>query len=45
MIGLGPELIPKKAIEHRDDHWVTELARRFLHSIHAARGHEPARHG
>jgi 2-dehydro-3-deoxyphosphogluconate aldolase/(4S)-4-hydroxy-2-oxoglutarate aldolase len=36
-IGLGPELIPKKAVEHRDNHWITELARRFLHSVHDAR--------
>jgi len=48
-IGLGPELIPKKALEHRDGHWITELARRFLQSVHTGRGqkvgaHDPLEH-
>jgi 2-dehydro-3-deoxyphosphogluconate aldolase/(4S)-4-hydroxy-2-oxoglutarate aldolase len=48
-IGLGPELIPKKALEHRDEHWITELARRFLQSVHTGRGqkvgaHDPLEH-
>jgi len=44
VIGVGPELVPKKAIEHRDDHWITELARRFLHSVHDARKQRAHRH-
>lgn len=44
VIGLGPELIPKKAVEHRDDHWITELARRFLHTVHDARAQRLNRH-
>lgn len=43
-VGVGPELIPKKAVEHRDSHWITELARRFLHSIHAARAQRLNKH-
>jgi 2-dehydro-3-deoxyphosphogluconate aldolase/(4S)-4-hydroxy-2-oxoglutarate aldolase len=44
-IGLGRELIPKKAIEHRDAHWITELARRFLNLVGEGRqaiGHSEA---
>ena len=37
-IGVGAELIPKKAVQHRDDHWITELVRRFLNSVQEARG-------
>jgi len=29
-IGVGAELIPKQAIQQRNAHWITELARRFL---------------
>jgi 2-dehydro-3-deoxyphosphogluconate aldolase/(4S)-4-hydroxy-2-oxoglutarate aldolase len=36
-IGVGRELIPKKAVQHRDAHWITELARRFLSIIQEAR--------
>ena len=36
-IGVGAELIPKKAVEHRDNHWITELARRFMNTVHDAR--------
>jgi 2-dehydro-3-deoxyphosphogluconate aldolase/(4S)-4-hydroxy-2-oxoglutarate aldolase len=36
-IGVGKELIPKKAVQLRDQHWITELARRFLHIIQEAR--------
>lgn len=43
-IGVGPELIPKKAVQHRDDHWITELARRFLSSIQVARGQKASVH-
>jgi 2-dehydro-3-deoxyphosphogluconate aldolase/(4S)-4-hydroxy-2-oxoglutarate aldolase len=37
-IGVGTELIPKKAVQQRDRRWITELARRFLHIIQEARG-------
>ena len=43
-IGVGPELVPTKAIEHRDAHWITELARRFLTSVHDARLQRARRH-
>jgi 2-dehydro-3-deoxyphosphogluconate aldolase/(4S)-4-hydroxy-2-oxoglutarate aldolase len=43
-IGLGPELIPKKALEHRDEHWITELARRFLQSVHTGRNQKVGAH-
>jgi 2-dehydro-3-deoxyphosphogluconate aldolase / (4S)-4-hydroxy-2-oxoglutarate aldolase len=43
-IGVGTELVPKKAVEHRDDHWITELARRFLHGVHDAKAQRTSRH-
>jgi len=36
-IGVGAELIPNKAVQHRDAHWITELARRFLSNVQDAR--------
>jgi 2-dehydro-3-deoxyphosphogluconate aldolase/(4S)-4-hydroxy-2-oxoglutarate aldolase len=36
-IGVGRELIPRKAVERRDQRWITELARRFLSIIQVAR--------
>jgi 2-dehydro-3-deoxyphosphogluconate aldolase/(4S)-4-hydroxy-2-oxoglutarate aldolase len=36
-IGVGRELIPKKAVEHRDAHWITELTRRFLSIVRETR--------
>jgi 2-dehydro-3-deoxyphosphogluconate aldolase/(4S)-4-hydroxy-2-oxoglutarate aldolase len=36
-IGVGRELIPKKSIQHRDAHWITELARRFLSLVRESR--------
>jgi 2-dehydro-3-deoxyphosphogluconate aldolase/(4S)-4-hydroxy-2-oxoglutarate aldolase len=36
-IGVGRELIPNKAVQHRDARWITELTRRFLNIIHEAR--------
>jgi 2-dehydro-3-deoxyphosphogluconate aldolase/(4S)-4-hydroxy-2-oxoglutarate aldolase len=38
-IGVGRELIPRKAVLQRDRHWIGELARRFLSIIQEARGH------
>jgi 2-dehydro-3-deoxyphosphogluconate aldolase/(4S)-4-hydroxy-2-oxoglutarate aldolase len=43
-IGVGAELIPRKAIHERDLHWITELARRFTHIIKTARGQIAGRH-
>jgi 2-dehydro-3-deoxyphosphogluconate aldolase / (4S)-4-hydroxy-2-oxoglutarate aldolase len=42
-IGVGTELIPKRAVQQRDQRWITELARRFLHIIQEARGQTAAR--
>src|SRR5262245_7926623 len=42
-IGVGRELIPKKAVEHRDAHWITELTRRFLSIVHEARAQATGR--
>jgi len=42
-IGVGAELVPKKAVQERDAHWITELARRFLVSIHEGRGRTVSR--
>jgi 2-dehydro-3-deoxyphosphogluconate aldolase/(4S)-4-hydroxy-2-oxoglutarate aldolase len=38
-IGVGTELIPKKAVQQRDERWISELARRFLGIVQEARGH------
>jgi 2-dehydro-3-deoxyphosphogluconate aldolase/(4S)-4-hydroxy-2-oxoglutarate aldolase len=43
-VGVGAELIPRKAIHERDVRWITELARRFMHIVHEARG-QPTGHG
>ena len=43
-IGIGTELIPRKAIQQRDKHWITELARRYLHIIRDARARTAGRH-
>ncbi len=36
-IAVGRELIPRKALQHRDRDWIAELARRFLKSVQEAR--------
>jgi 2-dehydro-3-deoxyphosphogluconate aldolase / (4S)-4-hydroxy-2-oxoglutarate aldolase len=36
-IGIGSELVPKKAVQQRDAHWITELTRRFVNIMHEAR--------
>jgi len=36
-LGIGNELIPKKAVAERDRRWITELAHRFLNLIAEAR--------
>jgi 2-dehydro-3-deoxyphosphogluconate aldolase / (4S)-4-hydroxy-2-oxoglutarate aldolase len=38
-IGVGTELIPKRAVEQRRVEWIVELARRFLSLVKDARGH------
>ncbi len=43
-IGIGTELVPRKAIHQRDVHWISELARRFLHIVREAREGVVARH-
>ncbi len=37
-LGIGGALIPREAIERRQDHWICELARRFLSMVKGARG-------
>jgi 2-dehydro-3-deoxyphosphogluconate aldolase/(4S)-4-hydroxy-2-oxoglutarate aldolase len=44
-IGVGSELIPKKAVEQRDGRWITELTRRFLTIIQDARSRTLTRDG
>jgi 2-dehydro-3-deoxyphosphogluconate aldolase / (4S)-4-hydroxy-2-oxoglutarate aldolase len=41
-IGVGTELVPKKALQQRDQRWISELARRFLRVIQEARRPEGA---
>jgi 2-dehydro-3-deoxyphosphogluconate aldolase/(4S)-4-hydroxy-2-oxoglutarate aldolase len=38
-LGIGGALIPREAIDRRQDHWIAELARRFLSMVKGARGH------
>jgi 2-dehydro-3-deoxyphosphogluconate aldolase/(4S)-4-hydroxy-2-oxoglutarate aldolase len=42
-IGVGTELIPRRAIQQRDTHWISELARRFLSITQEARTGSPRR--
>jgi len=41
-VGIGSELIPHEAIQRRQEHWIGELARRFLAMVKEAR--EQSRH-
>lgn len=43
-LGVGGELIPKEALEHRQEERVHELARRFLAKVSEARGRMAAAH-
>jgi 2-dehydro-3-deoxyphosphogluconate aldolase/(4S)-4-hydroxy-2-oxoglutarate aldolase len=36
-LGIGTELIPKRAAQQRDRHWIAELTRRFLTIVQEAR--------
>jgi 2-dehydro-3-deoxyphosphogluconate aldolase/(4S)-4-hydroxy-2-oxoglutarate aldolase len=38
-IGIGSELMPKKALSTRQDQWIRELARRFIEAVRNARIH------
>jgi 2-dehydro-3-deoxyphosphogluconate aldolase/(4S)-4-hydroxy-2-oxoglutarate aldolase len=43
-VGVGSELVPRRALAARDAHWIGELARRFLSIIKEARGRAQPRH-
>ncbi len=38
-IGIGSELLPRKALATRQDQWIRELARRYIETVHNARIH------
>jgi 2-dehydro-3-deoxyphosphogluconate aldolase/(4S)-4-hydroxy-2-oxoglutarate aldolase len=38
-IGIGSELMPRKALSTRQDQWIHELARRFIEAVRNARIH------
>jgi 2-dehydro-3-deoxyphosphogluconate aldolase/(4S)-4-hydroxy-2-oxoglutarate aldolase len=38
-IGIGSELMPRKALSTRQDQWIRELARRFIDAVRNARIH------
>lgn len=38
-LGIGSELMPRKAVATRQDQWIRELARRFLEAVRSARIH------
>jgi 2-dehydro-3-deoxyphosphogluconate aldolase / (4S)-4-hydroxy-2-oxoglutarate aldolase len=38
-LGIGAELMPRKALTTRQDQWIRELARRFLEAVRNARIH------
>jgi 2-dehydro-3-deoxyphosphogluconate aldolase/(4S)-4-hydroxy-2-oxoglutarate aldolase len=42
-IGVGTELIPKKAVQQRDQRWIIELTRRFLAIVQEARSRTAGR--
>jgi 2-dehydro-3-deoxyphosphogluconate aldolase/(4S)-4-hydroxy-2-oxoglutarate aldolase len=43
-VGVGSELVPRRALTARDAHWIGELARRLLSIIKEARGRVQPRH-
>jgi 2-dehydro-3-deoxyphosphogluconate aldolase/(4S)-4-hydroxy-2-oxoglutarate aldolase len=43
-VGVGKELIPRRALEQREPAWILELAHRFLSIIKEARGRTRSRH-
>jgi 2-dehydro-3-deoxyphosphogluconate aldolase/(4S)-4-hydroxy-2-oxoglutarate aldolase len=42
-IGVGSELMPRKALSTRQDQWIRELARRFIDAVRNARIHLTSR--
>jgi 2-dehydro-3-deoxyphosphogluconate aldolase / (4S)-4-hydroxy-2-oxoglutarate aldolase len=36
-IGVGTELVPRKAVQMRDARWISELSHRFVHIVQTAR--------
>ena len=38
-IGIGSELMPRKALKTRQDQWIRELARRYIEAVRNARIH------
>jgi len=38
-LGIGSELMPRKALSTRQDQWIRELARRFIEAVRNARTH------
>jgi 2-dehydro-3-deoxyphosphogluconate aldolase/(4S)-4-hydroxy-2-oxoglutarate aldolase len=38
-LGIGSELMPRKALATRQDQWIRELARRFIEAVRNARSH------
>lgn len=42
-LGIGAELIPHEAIHLRQEHWIGELARRFVGMVKEARSHKQPR--
>jgi 2-dehydro-3-deoxyphosphogluconate aldolase/(4S)-4-hydroxy-2-oxoglutarate aldolase len=43
-IGVGTELVPRRAVIARDAHWISELARRLLSIVKEARDRAQPRH-
>jgi len=44
-LGIGSELMPRKALVARQEHWIHELARRFIEAVRNARIHMSGRDG
>jgi 2-dehydro-3-deoxyphosphogluconate aldolase/(4S)-4-hydroxy-2-oxoglutarate aldolase len=44
-LGIGSELMPRKALMARQEHWIHELARRFIEAVRNARIHMSGRDG
>ena len=42
-LGIGSELMPRKALATRQDQWIRELARRFIEAVRNARIHMSGR--
>ena len=42
-LGIGSELMPRKALQTRQDNWIHELARRFIEAVRNARIHMAGR--